>query len=86
MHYQAVSDAQFTPKNKPIVQGSTSKPPSIREENCPQTVAKEDTILHNIQHTTDMKRKNRKSAANKSSSLLASCRNILKEFLSQNSM
>ncbi|XP_073820859.1 uncharacterized protein [Musca autumnalis] len=85
MHYSAVSDAQFTPKNKPIIQG-TAKPLPVREEKYPQTVKKEDTVLHSIQHTTEMKRKNRKSAASKSSSLLASCRNILKEFLSQNSI
>lgn len=91
MHYQAVAETQNTPKNKTInsdlVISSHCRQQHERNTIKPQSLTRS---LHGVQktHIDTMKpqvRKNRKSNSSKSS-LLASCRNILKEFLSQNSL
>ncbi|XP_075153933.1 uncharacterized protein LOC142227344 [Haematobia irritans] len=85
MHYQVFSEVQFTPKNKHITLTTTS---TAKQTPRIQSLAKSNSSLHGIQRHVEMKhqiRKTRKSNSSKSS-LLASCRNILKEFLSQNSM
>lgn len=89
MHYQAVSEAQNTPKNKSI----NTTPVTYSHHHDQRSVTKPQSInksLHGVQKTNvdTMKpqvRKHRKSNSS-NSSLLASCRNILKEFLSQNSL
>lgn len=87
MHYQAVvKEPEYPNKNKFAAQIQQQKQRQLKPKlTITKVHATATTQNIRIDSMKQQIRKNRKNNYNKSS-LLASCRNILKEFLSQNSL
>ncbi|XP_046801015.1 uncharacterized protein LOC124418492 [Lucilia cuprina] len=82
MHYQAITEPELTPKNNFITQVPQPKEKQLKAS---VTITKVNSTQNiNLNTIEQQIRQNRKSSYSKSS-LLSACRNILKEFLSQNS-
>lgn len=88
MYYRSPSGTQFTPKNRPLQQNTASvKCQQFENGTMVNPASLNNVALESVLEQTRTRQKHvkRKSNSNRSS-LLASCRNILKEFLSQNGM